>query len=411
MDWTVGRWGKGKFETRITIASDWIPRNAHKAIILNDPTGVYGDMLEVLRDSDLRIVNLECPLVDDGIPLIKSGPSFKAPPQSLASLDEVPFEVVCLANNHMLDYGTDGLDRTMDLLGNQGMYSVGAGLSEAEAYAPRVVRVGRTQIGIVNFCEGENNTFSMGGAGTFGWDLVRVVDTVRTLREQVDVVLVIGHCGCEFLPVPPPYVLSVFRLIARAGAHAVMGHHPHVPQGLEIYNGVPIFYSLGNFVFHQKRDLFYRRMGYTVRLDVLKKELVGFQITPYLILPEGLQRAKSKMHARILSRLHCVSNIIEDEVDVHRVWEAFIDWLGSELWMAEFIKLKRFLNHSADDLTIEAARLRNIFTTPAHRELCVAALTRMIQGTMGTSPRWAQDLVKEWHTQTLENWRLGSGSM
>ena len=82
------------------------------------------------------------------------------------------------------------------------------------------------------------------------------------------VILVIFHGGREHTPLPPPYVVHDLRAIAEMGAHAVIAHHPHVPQGIELHHGVPIVYSMGNFVFWQTDPAFYRHAGYLVHLDL-----------------------------------------------------------------------------------------------------------------------------------------------
>ena len=93
----------------IIVASDWAPIRALEPVIRRDPGAVYGDMLPVLRAADLRIVNCECALTAARKPVWKSGAVFKGLPAHVAGLTAVPFEVACLANNHVFDYGLAGL--------------------------------------------------------------------------------------------------------------------------------------------------------------------------------------------------------------------------------------------------------------------------------------------------------------
>jgi poly-gamma-glutamate capsule biosynthesis protein CapA/YwtB (metallophosphatase superfamily) len=84
-------------------------------------------------------------------------------------------------------------------------------------------------------------------------DTTRVAGLIRAARDSLgaDLVVAYVHAGLEYIPVPPLEVVATFRALARSGADAVIGHHPHVPQGLEYVDGRPVLYSLGNFVFRQ----------------------------------------------------------------------------------------------------------------------------------------------------------------
>ena len=265
---------------RVLVASDWAPIRAFDSIVRHDPESIYGDLLPVIRGADLRIVNCECALTRASRAVWKSGAVFKGDPAHVQGLTLVPFDVACLGNNHVLDYGVAGLRDTLDLLAGHGIDTVGAGLTEEAACAPLLCSANRVRVHIINFSEGEDQTEARGGPGVFGWDLPRVQRLVRDCKRRGGVVIAIGHCGLEYVPYPPPYVVSAFRAIVDAGADAVIGHHPHVPQGMEFYNGRPIFYSLGNFVFYQPTPLWHRKVGFFVTLDVDPGVVRGAEAAP-----------------------------------------------------------------------------------------------------------------------------------
>ena len=157
IDWNTGTWNNprtGETLSEVVICSDWAPIRGFKDIILNDPEAVYGDLLPELRSSDMRIVNLECPLVDQGIPVAKSGAVLKGISGHITGLTRVPFEVATLGNNHIFDYGTDAFIKTRELLHQNNIMTVGAGMSLEEASAPLVVTSRGLTIGIINFSEG-----------------------------------------------------------------------------------------------------------------------------------------------------------------------------------------------------------------------------------------------------------------
>ena len=402
IDWQQGTWrsgdGDGSPDARIMVTADWAPLGSHEELIPSQPEAAYGDLLAEIRAADLAITNLECVLGDAGEPILKAGPNMRYDAAALVGLTAVPFHVATLANNHVFDYGPEGFAATLGMLGEAGIKTVGAGMSEAEAVAPLVVPVGPTRVAVVNFCEGEDGTATRGGPGTFGWQIDRVVETVRSVRSQADVVVVICHGGREHPPFPPPYIVQAYRRIADAGADIVIGHHPHAPQGMEIHRGTPIVYSMGNFVFLQKADLFFRRSGYMAELELSSGRLSGLRLIPYLITPEGLHLMAGELRRWFLGRLGEVSEPLSDAAALVAAWEAFID-LRQEPGFEGI--LKWVLEGWADSAPLGAARLRNVFQTPAHFELWSRGLTRIAEGCDGTAPEWAQRIVRLWTTLSL----------
>ena len=235
-------------------------------------------MLPLLRSADLRIVNCECALTAARKPVWKSGATFKGEPRHVKGLTVVPFEVACLANNHVFDYGLPGFRESLDVLHRNGIRTTGAGLTEEQACAPLALTCNGNRISLINVSEGEDLTAARGGPGVCGWDLAATLAAIRQRKKNGDFVLVIAHCGLEYIPYPPPYVVAAFRSMVDAGADCVIGHHPHVPQGIEWYQGRPIAYSLGNFVFYQHTDLYYRKVGFCIRLKLAGNALASLEM-------------------------------------------------------------------------------------------------------------------------------------
>ncbi|MCU0584330.1 MAG: CapA family protein [Syntrophales bacterium] len=354
----------------IVIASDWAPIRAFDGIVARSPESVYGDLLPVLRKADLRIVNLECALSDGGSPVWKSGSVFKGRPEHIKGLTAVPFEVVTLANNHVFDYGPEAFNETLKLLDENAIRSVGAGMSPDEARRPLILEVNGVRIGIVNFSEGEDLTAAVSGPGVSGWDVDAVVESVRAIRPGIDIILVICHGGVEYIPFPPPYLAEAFGRVAAAGADLIVGHHAHVPQGVQFVNGVPICYSLGNFVFWQETDLLYRKLGYLVKAGVSREGLSHVEIIPYLPLarPEGIAEA----------------------------WHGFLRHYGIKGFRDEMAMILAKMDEQPPK---GAAMLRNRVVTMQHREHWIDAMTRIMDGTIADSPQWACDLAVEWLTR------------
>lgn len=215
----------------------------------------------VTTKADLFVVNLECPFTDRGAKIPKNF-NFRARPELAAALAVGGVDVASIANNHMLDYGPEGLFDTMTALDTLGVKYFGAGRTLAEARAPALVeKHGVTFAFLGYFFLGEKNIepkeviatdAQPGVAGHFS-DLAalkRMVEAdVRAAKQRADHVIPFFHWGREGTTQPEPYQVELGRAAIDAGASAVVGSHPHVLQGIELYQGKPIAYSLGNFVF------------------------------------------------------------------------------------------------------------------------------------------------------------------
>jgi poly-gamma-glutamate synthesis protein (capsule biosynthesis protein) len=388
---------------RILVAADWAPIRAFDALVRHNPESIYGDLLPALRDSDLRIVNCECALTRARRAVWKSGAVFKGEPAHVRGLSVVPFDVACLANNHVLDYGVAGLRETLDVLHDHGIATVGAGLTEEEACRPLSRKSKGQRVHVVNFSEGEDLTASRGGPGVLGWDIPRVERLVRDCKRRGGIVIAIGHCGLEYVPFPPPYVVSAFRAIADAGADAVVGHHPHVPQGMESYRGRPIFYSLGNFVFYQPTPLWHRKVGFFVTLDVDDDRVRGARTHPYLITDAGLRALRPHEDREFRRTLARISAPFRTPTGPARAWDAYLAYYGRDGFTAEVLGI---LERMRTEPQKGAAMFRNRVTTRQHAELWTDFLTRVVDGERRRYPAGAYQVVEEWFTRHVEGGAL-----
>jgi len=383
---------------RVLVASDWAPIRAFDPIVRAHPESIYGDLLPVLRRANLRIVNCECALTSASTSVWKSGAVFKGEPAHVKGLTAVPFEVACLANNHVLDYGVAGLRESLRVLHRHGIKTVGAGLTDEQAHAPLTLTINGQTIHIVNISEGEDLTASRGGPGVFGWDLPRATALVRRCKEHGGVVIAIAHTGLEYVPYPPLYVVSAFRAMVDAGADCVIGHHPHVPQGIEQWRGRPIVYSLGNFVFYQPTNLFHRKIGFCASLDCAGGRIAGVELHPYRITDTGLGRLDVKETASFNRNMDRLSRPFKTAAGPARAWEAWLDYYGEKGFRAEVLDI---LEKMKTDHRKGAAMFRNRITTMQHTELWRTFLTRMMDGRKRGYSREAYRTVEEYFSKTI----------
>lgn len=204
-----------------------------------------------LARGDVIFGNLEGPLTVRGEAVDKQF-AFRTPPDKVApALARAGFDVLSLANNHSLDYGPRGLFDTLAALEDAGLKAAGAGADSAAARAPVVVSANGLDVGFLAY----SNTFPASFWATaerpgtaFGY-AQHIHADVTQLRERVDVVVVSFHWGQEANTALREYQPRLARVAIDAGADIVAGHHPHILQGVEYYEGGVIFYSLGNFTF------------------------------------------------------------------------------------------------------------------------------------------------------------------
>ena len=385
----------------VIIAGDWAPIRAFGPLIETDPVSIYGDLYPLLCGADLSIVNLEAPLSDTGHPVWKSGAVFKGETKHVEGLSCVPFDVVTLANNHMFDFGQAAFQETLDVLDKNQIRHLGAGNSLEEAKKPLILTVKGLTIALVNFSEGEDLTGAdTAKPGVMGWDLSLMEEAIKGLKGSVDFIIAISHCGVEYIPFPPPYVTNAFKQMADAGADVVIGHHPHVPQGISVYNGVPLCYSLGNFVFYQNTRLVHRKQGYMVKL-VLEKHLPpALELIPYEIHDRGVSCLKESAKKRFLQGLKEISDPLDTPEGIEDAWHGFLHNYGTDGF---FNEIEMLMNRMKEDPKKGAAMFRNRLTTLQHFHHWKDAMSRMVEGTLESSPDWARKLTREWLTRTLDD--------
>lgn len=204
--------------------------------------------IEQIRGHDLSWVNLEGPvLTDNNHAIFKAGPSVYQGKNVVSVLKKVGFSGFSLANNHMMDFGINGLENTISNLNHQ-VY-VGAGVNESKAYDCVIKHVNGIKVGFLSFSE-----WGFGAAenqqGGFAWiNHILTNQAVIKTRKQVDFLVIQTHAGVEEVDLPLPEWRMRYKELIDLGADLIVGHHPHVPQGYEIYKGKEIFYSLGNCYF------------------------------------------------------------------------------------------------------------------------------------------------------------------
>jgi poly-gamma-glutamate synthesis protein (capsule biosynthesis protein) len=252
---------------------------------------VFASVAPLLADADVTFVNLESPLSDQGKRKTEKDVTFRGRTALVKGLASAGVDVVSLANNHALDWGAAALLDTIARLSDAGIASAGAGPDLAAARAPamldtpagRVAVLAYTNVLPVGFAAGDGRPGVNPGRGA----PQRLLDDVSSAAERADYVIASFHWGLEYEGYAAGEQIKLAHDVVDAGADLVIGHHPHVLQGVEIYKDKLIIYSLGDFVF----DHYSRATGETVvlRVELDRSGPPTFTMTPvYLEDPHGI---------------------------------------------------------------------------------------------------------------------------
>jgi poly-gamma-glutamate synthesis protein (capsule biosynthesis protein) len=208
----------------------------------------------LLASSDVVFGNLESP-VREGRTVGAGEMRFRADPEFVPALARAGFDVVSLANNHIGDEGEVGIASTTRYLSENGIQWVGVGTS-SEAYAPTIIEQHGFRIAFIagndpsvvhpSYCASPSRR------GSACFDEARIAESIRMARTQADFIVFTMHAGTEYATSSSISQKRIARLAIDSGADIVIGHHPHVIQEREHYNGKWIYYSLGNFIFDQE---------------------------------------------------------------------------------------------------------------------------------------------------------------
>lgn len=231
-------------------AGDFAPRLRVNDVISSGNFGLlFNEMLPIIKSADFAISNLESPLIDEGVPIKKTGPNLRSPHKSIEALKFAGFNMVTLANNHMMDYGKEGLVSTIKICNNYGIQTIGAGVDLNEAKQIKYVKIDNKIVSFINCCENEWSTTHGCAPGCNPLDEVGLFYQIQEAKSNSDYSILIIHGGHEAYEYPSPRMKKLYRWFVDIGIDAVIGHHTHCFSGYELYKEKPIVYSLGNFLF------------------------------------------------------------------------------------------------------------------------------------------------------------------
>ncbi len=224
-------------------------------------------VISIFEEANFRALNLETSLTDQGSPLPNKAYIFHDNVKNIPLLHALRINLAILGNNHSMDMGEKGLIRMLQILKKEGIGTVGAGRNHQEARKPYRFRIGKRRYAILSFTRVGAKSIYSNSSRAGAADRV-ILQKIRELSKQAKVILSI-HWGREYFQYPSNQQILLARRLIRNGASAIIGHHPHIPQSIEVYRKSVIIYSLGNFLFGSRNE--YQRDNIISFLDFSKQ--------------------------------------------------------------------------------------------------------------------------------------------
>ncbi len=216
------------------------------------------ELQEELQQADASIINQEFPFSNRGTPAQEKEYTFRIHPSFVSILTELGVDAVSLANNHALDYGKEALTDTFETLEEAGIPYAGAGETRDRAAQPVYLECQGKTVGLLAASrvipEISWNVENQQPGMLCTYDSAALTEAIKQARPNCDFLAVYVHWGVEKQEHPEEYQRGLAQAYIDAGADLVVGSHPHVPQGIEYYQGKPIVYSLGNFIFNPQME-------------------------------------------------------------------------------------------------------------------------------------------------------------
>lgn len=245
----------------------------------NDYTRPFTPTRTLLEGADLTVANLEGVISDRIVPPVDPYTFFFVGSGHFTfGLRYAGIDAVSLANNHSMNFAPEGMNDTLSLLRQAGIVPFGAGMNLAEARRPALFTIKGITLALLGYdAISDAYLADEERAGSAPADPVRIAEDIAAARKQADVVIVYFHWGWEYTHDPSPWQQTLAHQAVEAGADLVIGSHPHWVQGLERYRGVPILYSLGNFIADQMWSI-ETRQGLVAQWVFRGKQPVGLRL-------------------------------------------------------------------------------------------------------------------------------------
>lgn len=342
------------------------------------------EMERYIVSSDVVYCNFEAPIEGVGTPISKSGPALTQSPYSPSVLERIGFNLIGLANNHMMDMGEEACKKTISQFKKATV--VGAGVKR-DAYQVKRMKVNDITLGFLSVTHKEFGTLDDESTeidcGTAWISSSAVNSSILAAKKDCDYLFVLPHAGVENMSVPLPEWRFRYKEFVDLGADAVIASHPHIPQGWELYKGAPIFYSLGNFVFDSFSSThgYYWNRGLAVQIRIAEDRSMSFEPLN-VIYQDGILS---------LEETNCIKEHTKELCDLLEDETKYIETLNnvlSDLWRDEY---QLYLMRGLGSVSTKASW--NTFIHSAYGILRGMDIPMLLNNFQCESHRWAIERI------------------
>ena len=314
----------------VLIGGDICPIGRNVEFFLRgDATSLFHDLLDDFAAADFVLANLECPFIDGEAPISKTGPVFGVDGRCINGIRAAGIDMLCLANNHIMDHGALGLKNTLAVCQNAGIATVGAGVNLAAARRLVIRCVDGVRVAVLAMAEHEFSIATPNRPGANPLDLIDFVRTVANNRDSFDYLIVLLHGGPEFFTVPSPRLKETCHFLIEMGANTVVVQHPHSLGGIEHYRNGHIAYGQGALIMDEAlyRDTPSFHEGVVILLTLAADGSSSMDLLPF-VQSDSVPGARRMQHDRaavFLRSLAEKSAAILDDDYIQSEWLNFCE--------------------------------------------------------------------------------------
>ena len=362
---------------KVVILGDVCPNSDNQALFMEGQAGaVFNDVIGLIRKADIAVCNLEEPLTNAKEKVKKSGPSLSAPPECICALREAGISVAGLANNHIRDYGDQGVKDTISACRDACIEPFGAGETIHQACQMLVKSANGKRIGFLGISDNECSYATEKRAGAYGYDDLETMDWVQSCKQKCDYLIILYHSGLEHYEYPSPLLQRRGRKMIEKGADAIICQHSHCLGSMEEYNNGVIVYGQGNCLFAKKGANEKWTTGCLIALEIEdKRHRVDY--IPIRMTNGTVSCVSGKDAERILESFYKRSDQIKQDGFVQQMWNSWntnhvCQYFGILLGFGRYrYKMNALFGNTIGKVLLRKKEIRNIANVircESHRE-------------------------------------------
>lgn len=363
---------------KLLFSGDFCPNNY---ILKKD---FYKDLVPLVNEHDLHISNLECPITESKSKIMKTGPSLKTNNETIGHLLAIKVRIACMANNHIFDYGKEGVYDTIKLCQQHNIIPIG--IKDDNIFPFHSIEINHEIISFVNFCEHEFSVRKTNGLTASGFSYEESFHIIQKLKKFSDSIVAVYHGGNEYYEYPSPGLKKRMQYLADIGCDIIVVHHSHIISGYELYKGKPIFYGIGNFYFPLQNEPDSWYTGMILSIDTQSLQNPNLYFVKQSMDFNSISLLKGKKHEEEMNKVLRISEIISNSSLLENKWTNFVNKnkvsiIKNLLNLGKFkrLLLKIGLITFKDKYTEHnLISLLNLVRCESHREILIHSLSDFI---------------------------------